>query len=56
MLEMGGGGKAVLVEKLFEELVAIRMQQSVMDAKLDEILAQQKSMVKALNLPVVSGT
>ncbi len=27
MLEMGEGGKAVLVERLFEEIVAIRKQQ-----------------------------
>ncbi|WP_460272136.1 hypothetical protein [Celeribacter sp. ULVN23_4] len=56
MLETGEGGKAVLVERLFEEIVVIRMKQSAMDVKLDEILAHQKAVVKALNLPVVSGT
>ncbi|GHG95122.1 hypothetical protein [Pseudodonghicola xiamenensis] len=55
LLETGEGGKAVLIERLFEEILAIRMQQSAMEAKLDEVLHQQRAMVEALNLPVASG-
>lgn len=52
MLETGAGGKAVLVERIFLEIEAVRTQQSEMDRKLDEILRQQLAMVAALNLPV----
>lgn len=51
MLETGADGKAVLVERIFQEIEAIRMQQLEMTQKLSEIHSQQQAMVRALNLP-----
>jgi len=52
MLETGGGGKAVLIERIFQEIEALRMQQYEMDKKLSEVLGLQQAMISALNLPV----
>ena len=48
----GGGGKAVLIERIFQEIEALRMQQYEMDKKLSEVLGLQQAMISALNLPV----
>lgn len=52
MLETGSGGKAVLVERIFQEIEALRLQQQEMDIKLSKLLRQQQAMIQALNLPV----
>lgn len=52
MLESGTGGKAVLIERIFEEIEQVRMFQLETHRKVLAVLERQEAMIRALNLPV----